>query len=210
MTNSILISIIACSLCFSACYNKTNTTTDNKINFRDTIHNRSIWTVTNDGDTMWQHDNIYFVPTDQTLDTSSFSFNACERPCSYLYKVYFQKNKVISYCDSMSAVLSKYKRQGDLDIFYARYYYEHLKEQAQNNTMKDLNNNEIAVLLDGVRPLIINPTTGYRPQYYMVNHKLIKHGNMITSNSKTYDFKGKEGDTVNLTVTIGEVDLLNY
>jgi hypothetical protein len=159
---------------------------------------------------MWQHDKIYFVPSNPTIDTSSFSYVACERPCSDIYKVYFQKEQVISICDSMLTALPEYKRQEDHDIFYARYPYEHLKEQAQRNTMKDLNNNEIALLLDHVRPLIIDQASGYKPTYIIIRHQLIKHGNMITSNSKTYDFKGKHGDTINLTTIVGDVDLLNY
>jgi hypothetical protein len=207
MTPTSAFTKFVCFALFSACVGNTNKKFDDNINFKDTLNNTLIHAV-NNGDTMWQYDKIYFTPTNLAVDTSNFCYEVCKLPCSNqdFYKIYFEREKVVAFCDSMLTALPPYENQDDNYIFYQRHIYEHIKEQAAKNKMDEvINVNEMAILLDRFNPLILNRATGDKPKYI-----IIKHENLITSDLKTYDIKGKLGDTINLVVTIGEIQLRNF
>jgi len=210
MTLTTAFSLFIFFIVFIACVDNTDQKFDN-VNFKDTLNSTRIYSE-NNGDTIWRYETIYFTPANLGVDSSNSSYEAYEISSSNrdIYKISFKKEQVITFCDSMLTVLPPYRNQDDPYIFYQRSIYEHLKEQAvKNKTKMDeiINNNELAILLDRFSPSILNPD--YKPRYIIVKRQILKSDNLITGNLKTYDIKGRLGDTINLTETIGEVQLKN-
>lgn len=197
-----------CIVLFSACVVNTNKKFVDNIDFRDTLLNTYILSVDN-GDTVLEFDKIFFTPIDPAIDTSGFLYDVCNPPClnKDVYKVYFPTEKVIAFCDSMLTILSRHKNQNDLNIFNKKYSYEHLKEQVEKHKMEIMDGYEMEILFDRFNPLILNPITRDKPKYIIVKHRIVKQENLITTDMKTYDIKNKFGDTINLAIRIGDVQL---
>lgn len=189
--SKVVNSLIIILLC-SCTVNTTQKSVDD-LNLTDTVYNAHIISV-NNGDTIWQRDTIYFTPTSTNDEMSNFFYEACEQPCSAenSYKIYFKRERVIEFCDSLLAATPVYKNEGDEDIFFARLIYDHLREQAVKNKMDDSYYvDELTILLERFSPLIINHTTSDKPKYM-----IIKNEDRTSWAVKTYNIKSKTGDTI--------------
>src|SRR5215212_1300658 len=103
MTKPLTFIYIFLVFCFEGCFDGKQRI-DSEINFKDTLYRSRILTI-NDGDTIWQHDTIYYSRTNTRVDTSNFFYKACKQPCldQEVYRIYFQREKVILFCDSTLA-----------------------------------------------------------------------------------------------------------
>ena len=161
----------------------------------DTIYRKSVVSV-NNHDTIWAHDTIYFTPTAVNMPTSNFYYLAYGHS-SGAYKVYFPREKVISYCDSMLSELVPYQR--DDSGISERVTYEHLKSQALNNkTDSVITDDELPVLLEKFAPLVVN-STGDKPAFVIVD---LSHDGFC--GVKTFSVTTRSGDTVQLALRVIE------
>lgn len=162
----------------------------------DTLHRNYIISI-DKGDTLKRDDKIYFTSTDQSINTSHFYFEGCNPPCmrQNIYKIYFEREKVVEFCDSMLSAIPEYRNQGDDTIFYRRISYSHLKEQAANNKMDEaIYVDELPILLDRFRPLMVNTNTLDKPPYIIVTYVNETHVGY-----KTHSIKTRLGDTIVLS-----------
>lgn len=178
-----------------------------QINIKDTIYENKTFFIQY-GDTIWQQDIVYFIPTNPTTEISNFFYEASMDPWNEktTYKIYFQRDDVIKLTDSMLHVLSP-RKQDDFASFHDEIrLFEHLKRQAVNNKIDEvIFGNELPVLLENIKPLVINQSTRDTPQYLIVKQRqesvdtvAYSYGyDLMTSN--TYYIKNKFGDTILLS-----------
>jgi hypothetical protein len=209
MTPTLNFTKFICVLLFSSCTYNANKRFGDNINFKDTSYNKQVVAI-NNGDTILQYDTVYFTPINVTIDTSNFSYEACKQPCAKkdIYKIYFQRDLVVSFCDSMLTVLPLYKNNNDEYIRVERHFYEHLKEQAINNNMGEgIYADDLPILLHRFNPLIINYATNDTPKYIIVTHEGVG-SSKEKNDAETYNIKSKLGDTIFLSTSrIKEVEI---
>ena len=178
----------------TSCISKVEKTCTEPINFNDTVRKTHI-SLSEGGDTIKHYQTFYFSPVDQSVDTSSFFYTACKRPCSDegIYKIYFPRKKVIEFCDSMinSFLLNPNS------LWDAGFVYNAIRVQAAANENDEVvYADELTILLDRFRPLIWNHALGDKPNYIII--ELDKESN---SELKCYYIKTTSCDTIILNVT---------
>jgi len=163
-------------------------------NFTDTIYKTEVSFFEN-GDTLRQYYTYYFKPTDLSLDTSNFFYTACKTPCSKeeIYKVYFPRKQVVSFCDSMLKTFPPNPNNEWDEYFNTRVVYKKIREDAaENKTGDGVYYGEIVILIDRFRPFIVNLLNNDKPKYVIVQNE----DNQPGGEYRNYLFKTHAGDTV--------------
>jgi hypothetical protein len=182
---------------FSGCRIRSDSEVNQAVNFKDTLFEVEV-IYADSSDTIKQHNKIYFTPTDFSIDTSNFYYTACKQPCSegHQYKVYFNRQAVVSFCDSMLRAIPTYKNQGDEVLFYERISYEHIRERAKENKKDDvIYVDELPILLERFNPLIVNSRNNDKPTY-IIN----RFESRRIEEYKTYNIRSNTGDTILLAI----------
>jgi hypothetical protein len=140
---------IVCTL-INGCHTRSSNASG--INFKDTIYKTEFLSIYR-GDTLYENDTIWFKPIDFTIHTSQFHYGGYRKLGSreYSYEIYFQRELVLSYCDSILKALPLYnENDADISAFNDRVTYNYIKNQASNNKMDSvIYADEAEVLLDG-------------------------------------------------------------
>jgi hypothetical protein len=188
MTTSLTLISLILIIILAECTNNAGKTEN--INFEDTLYKTKILEISN-GDTVREHDTIYFKSTDLTIDTTKFHYGVSARSSSNIYNIFFPRNKVVLFCDSMLNALPPYDNQ-DLVLFNERLPYTHIKEQASNDKMDEaIYVDELPILLERFHPFIIDFKTNDKPKYIIIAHEDTKYAEY-----KTFSSKSKIADTV--------------
>jgi hypothetical protein len=162
----------------------------------------------NYGDTGWQQELTYFIPTNKNIDTSNLYYEVSVDPWGKKakFRIYFQRQDVIMLADSILNKLSIYKKEDYSYIRIDMSLFEKLKRQAVNNRIEEvIYADELPALLETLRPLVVNHSTNDTPQYLIVKQKKesvdtanYAYGHHIITFTAYY-IVNKYGDTVMLT-----------
>ena len=145
-SNILIVSLITLII---SCMENTKWQNVDDINFTDTLY-ETHFSLTNKGDTVFQYDTIYFAPTDLSIDTSGFFYEASTIPTSKdkTYKIYFNSKKVVSFCDSILKKFPPNPNNELDDYFNDRLLYQALREEASNNKLNE------AIFVDELHTLL--------------------------------------------------------
>jgi len=197
MRIALFLIFIFLDLLLQGCGTPNDSVIDERVNFKDTLFETKV-IFADSSDTLKQYNKIYYTPTDFSIDTSNFYYTACKQPCSEGkgFKVFFNRQAVVGFCDSILNTIPKYKNQGDDVIFFERITYEHIRDQAIKNKMDNaIYVDELQILLDRFNPYIVSRENKDKPTYII---------NCLESSRndeyKTYNFKSKTGDTIFLAI----------
>jgi hypothetical protein len=186
-----IIQLIILVLSLLSCSEKSKTTNTLPIDLTDTIRRTEVQKFA-DGDSLVEYQTITFSPNDFTVPIDSFYYEASSRrhEKGESYRIYFDKGKVIAYCDSMLKALGP----ETLDNFNARQMYSAILKNAQEGFGDAIFVSETHYLMNRFRPLIVNPETGHKPAYYFT---------IIRKSSEREDiereFVTQKGDTFGLS-----------
>lgn len=174
-----------------SCKEKSNTASTSPINLADTIRRSDIKILPN-GDSLIEYQTITFTPNDFTIPIASFYYEASSRhhEKGESYRIYFDREKVIVYCDSMLKALGPETP----DNFEARQIYNSILKNAQVGVGDIIFVSETHYLMNRFRPFIVNPETGHQPVYYFtITHKSSEREDIER------EFVTQKGDTFSLS-----------
>jgi hypothetical protein len=161
------------------------------VNISDTIRRAEV-VRSLDGDTLIEYQTITFTPTDPTVPMSNFYYKARSRDSEKgeNYRIYFDKQKVIIYCDSVLKVLGPETE----DNFNGVLLYSSILDNAQKGFGETIFVGEAHFLLNRFRPLIVNARTGHKPAYFFTtNRKSLEREDIER------EFVSEKGDTLSLS-----------
>ena len=189
-----IVQFIILILTLLACSEKPKTANSLQVDFTDTIRRTEVKKFS-DGDSLVVYQIITFTPNDLTVPIDSFYYEASRRhdDKGENYRIYFDRKKVISYCDSMLKALS-HDTLGDFDAIQMYSVYSSILKNAQQGFGDAIFLSETHYLLNRFRPLIVNPETGYKPDYYfMINRRSSEREDIERG------FINQKGDTFSLS-----------
>jgi hypothetical protein len=186
-----IIQLIILILTLLSCSEKSKTANTLPIEFADTIRRTEVKKIS-DGDSLVEYQTITFTPNDFTVPIDSFYYEASRRRYEKgeSYRIYFDKKKVIAYCDSMLKTLGT----ETLDNFNALQVYSAILKNAQEGFGDAIFVNETHYLMNRFRPLIVNPETGHKPAYYFTINRRSPEREDIKR-----EFVTQKGDTFGLS-----------
>jgi hypothetical protein len=185
----LFISLIAC-----------NVVKEKKLpkNFNDTITTVKK-TINSKGDTQYLVHKSYFISLNHQFDTSQFYYLIYQNPRETYnsYKIYFNRNEVIKYCDSVIKEIYKEQNVNSSNRFYDLITFEHIKHQAISNKMDSMTYlDEPALLLDKLVPTVIKANTNEQMAYLLAELEIIEVSrylsySIITTNNDTIKISTK-------------------
>jgi hypothetical protein len=187
-----IIQIIILILALLSCGEKSKTSNTLPKDFTDTIRRTEVQKFA-DGDSLVEYQTITFTPNDFTIPIDSFYYEASSRrhEKGESYRIYFDKEKVIAYCDSMLKSLGP----ETLNNFDARrQMYISILKNAKEGFGDAIFVSETHYLMNRFRPLIVNPETGHKPGYYFTINRRSSQREDIER-----EFVTQKGDTFSLS-----------
>ncbi|HOZ80515.1 MAG TPA: hypothetical protein PLY34_21160 [Ferruginibacter sp.] len=198
--------VLYLSLLVIGCNYRADTLINRCTNFTDTIRKTTI-SFSEKGDTIKHFLRYYFSPAGVPIDTSNFFYTACLRPCEdkNIYRVYFQRDKVVGFCDSMLHSFPPNPNNEWDEYFNTRVVYNAIKEQAASNKNDEVvYDGELYILLERFKPFIISSITKDSPNCLIILIEDDRPGGAF----KSYNFLTPLGDTVYLDgETLRQIDI---
>ena len=186
-----VIQLIILVLTLLSCSEKSKTASSLPIDFADTVRRTEVKKFS-DGDSLVQYETITFTPNDFTVPIDSFYYEASGRRYNSgeNYRIYFDKQKVIAYCDSMLKALGP----ETLSNFNDLQVYSAILKNAKEGFGDAIFISETHHLMDRFRPLIVSPETGHKPSYYFTINRRSSEREDIER-----EFVTQKGDTFRLS-----------
>ncbi|HYH14518.1 MAG TPA: hypothetical protein VD794_04835 [Flavisolibacter sp.] len=187
----------------AGCISCTNPLRQSQINFNDTLYSTQLFSV-NGADTIRKHVKTYYKAVDTAVVKSEFYYTVSKDygNINATYKVYFNRDSVIAFCDSMLKALPP-KPENSFDYYFnERVFYKEILEQAIKNDMGTTEmTEELDILLTRLKPFIINESTGDKPSYTIVTYNFSTRNGSKIEEDRTHVFKAHNGDTIHLSFT---------
>jgi hypothetical protein len=186
-----IIYFIILSLTLFACREQSKHLGESDIDFNDTVR-RNIVKILPDGDSLVEYEEITFAQNDFTVPIDSFYYeveNAFPNEGEN-YRFYFDRQKVIKYCDSMLNALGHDSLHSIQDISI----YSSISSFARLGFKETISISETHKLINRFRPFIINHETGHSPAYYFK----IRRSSSLRADIER-QFVSEKGDTLGLS-----------
>jgi hypothetical protein len=176
----------------SSCASRNNYLVDGA-NLKDTIYRQDTEVISND--TFIHKHKFFYVSTDTTVPLSNFYYEACVPPCKDgdSYRIYFDKDKTLAFCDSMLRSFPPVK-DNEFDDYWdeKNLYTRFIKERITKGKLDVVRADEEITLLNRFHPSIINSITGHKPKYMIVHEE----DNVPGDAWRGYFIKTLKGDTL--------------
>jgi hypothetical protein len=135
---------------------------------------------------------ITFTQNDLSVPMDSLYYNAegSYPEMGQGYRIYFNRNKVIAFCDSMLQALGRENLENFNDIAT----YRSICDRAHRGWAEVMYYNETHQLINRFTPLIVHQKTGHKPSYYFTIHSRSTQREDVTRH-----FVSQKGDTLELS-----------